>query len=88
MNAISLNNLWSYLQGLSLTASNQRWLANHLMEAAESAESKSKAKGIVFPKIPKDYKPSPRVMAMTCGPLPKDFDVEKELDKMWEERAR
>ena len=33
MNAISLNNLCSYLQGLSLTASNQRWLANHLMEA-------------------------------------------------------
>ena len=88
MTTIALNNLWSYLQGLSLTASNQRWLANHLMEAAESAESKSKAKEIVFPKIPKDYKPSPRVMAMTCGPLPKDFDVEKELDKMWEERAR
>ena len=26
MNAVSLNNLWSYLQGLSLSASNQRWL--------------------------------------------------------------
>ena len=88
MNAVSLNNLWSYLQGLSLTASNQRWLANHLMEAAESAESRSKKKEIVFPKIPKDYKPSPRVLAMTCGQLPKDFDLDKELDEMWEERAR
>ena len=88
MNAISLNNLWSYLQGLSLTASNQRWLASHLMEAAESTESKNKKKEIVFPKIPKDYKPSPRVMAMTCGPLPKDFDLDKEFDEMWEERAR
>ena len=94
MNAISLNNLWSYLQGLSLTASNQRWLASHLIEAAENNERKSKKavstdfqKEIVFPKIPKDYKPSPRVMAMTCGPLPKDFDLEKELDEMWEERA-
>ncbi len=39
MNAISLNHLWSYLQGLSLTARNQRWLANHLIEAAERTEN-------------------------------------------------
>jgi hypothetical protein len=88
MNAMSLNHLWSYLQGLSLTASNQRWLANHLIEAAESAECKSQKKELVFPKIPKDYKPSARVLAMTCGPLPNNFDVEKELDEMWEERAQ
>jgi len=86
MNAVSLNNLWSYLQGLSLTASNQRWLANHLIEAAENTENQKKE--IVFPKIPKDYKPSAKVLAMTCGPLPKDFDLDKELDRMWEERAR
>lgn len=36
----------------------------------------------------KNYKPSAKVMAMTCGPLPKDFDLDKELDEMWEERAR
>ena len=86
MNAVSLNNLWSYLQGLSLTASNQRWLANHLIEATENTENQKKE--IVFPKIPKDYKPSAKVLAMTCGPLPKDFDLDKELDRMWEERAR
>lgn len=34
MNTISLNNLWSYLQGLSLTASNQRWLGERLLEAS------------------------------------------------------
>jgi hypothetical protein len=34
MNAISLNNLWSYLQGLSLSASNQRWLGERVMEAS------------------------------------------------------
>ena len=88
MNAMSLNNLWSYLQGLSLTASNQRWLASHLMEAAESVEKKQHKAELVFPKIPRDYKPSAKVMAMTCGPLPKDFDLDKELDEMWEERAR
>ncbi|MBO6186948.1 MAG: surface protein [Prevotella sp.] len=33
MNAISMNNLWNYLQGLSLTASNRKWLAERLVEA-------------------------------------------------------
>ena len=88
MNAVSLNNLWSYLQGLSLTASNQRWLASHLMEAAESVEKKQNKAELVFPKIPKDYKPSAKVMAMTCGPLPKDFDLDKELENPWEEWAK
>ena len=32
MNAVSMNNLWIYLQGLSLTASNRRWLAERLTE--------------------------------------------------------
>ena len=41
MNAISLNNLWSYLQGLSLSASNQRWLAERLIEASTAAKGKS-----------------------------------------------
>ena len=88
MNAISLNNLWSYLQGLSLTASNQRWLASHLMEAAESVEKKHQKEELVFPKIPKDYKPSAKVLAMTCGPLPKCFDLEKELEERWKKRAQ
>lgn len=88
MNAASLNNLWSYLQGLSLTASNQRWLASHLIEAAESTEKKEQKKELVFPKIPKDYKPSEAVMAMTLGVLPKNVDLEKELEERWEEWAK
>ena len=35
MNTSSLNNLWGYLQGLSLTANNQRWLAEKLTESAQ-----------------------------------------------------
>lgn len=34
MNAVSMNNLWTYLQGLSLTASNRKWLAERLVEPA------------------------------------------------------
>ena len=30
-----MNNLWSYLQGLSLTASNRKWLAEKLIETPE-----------------------------------------------------
>ena len=41
MNTISLNNLWSYLQGLSLSASNQRWLGERLIEASESHSATS-----------------------------------------------
>lgn len=85
MNAISLNNLWNYLQGLSLTASNQRWLASRLMKAAESAEKKQQKAELVFPKIPKDYKPSAKVMAMTLGKLPECVDLEKELEERWQE---
>ena len=84
MNAISLNHLWSYLQGLSLTASNQRWLGERLIEAADNVEKKHKAE-LVFPKIPKDYNPSAEVMAMTLGKLPEGVDLEKELENRWQE---
>ena len=39
MNAVSLNNLWSYLQGLSLSARNQRWLGERLIEASFDTKS-------------------------------------------------
>lgn len=43
MNTISLNNLWSYLQGLSLSASNQRWLGERLIEASKVAKKSKTA---------------------------------------------
>ena len=92
MNAISMNSLWGYLQGLSLTANNRKWLAERLVESLSEVDSvketETKVKTLVFPKIPKDYKPSPEVLAMSCGSLPKDFDADIELDNMWEEWAR
>lgn len=32
MNAVSMNNLWIYLQGLPLTDDNRKWLAARLVE--------------------------------------------------------
>ena len=36
-----MNNLWTYLQGLSLTANNQRWLGERLIEASKVNEQAS-----------------------------------------------
>ncbi len=33
-----MNNLWNYLQGLSLTASNRKWLAEKLIEPQSSTD--------------------------------------------------
>lgn len=38
MNAVSLNNLWTYLQGLALTADNWNWLANKSSEMSQAKE--------------------------------------------------
>jgi len=48
-------------------------------EKAESVEKKQKKGKLVFPKIPKDYKPLAKVMAMTLGKLPEGVDLEKEI---------
>lgn len=42
MNAISLNHLWSCLQGLSLTANNQRWVGERLGKKDETTEKELK----------------------------------------------
>lgn len=85
MNAVSLNNLWSYLQGLSLTKSNRQWLAAHLIEVTDKTRVEKKENKIVFPKIPANYKPSDKVMEMTLGELPSDVNLENELKDRWQE---
>lgn len=84
MNVASMNNLWTYLQGLSLSVDNRHWLAERLLNPDEADTNQSMA----FPKIPKNYKVSNEVLDMTCGQLPKDFDLESELEMMWEEFAK
>lgn len=37
-----MNNLWSYIQGLSLSARNQEWLAARLHEASQMKRAKAK----------------------------------------------
>ena len=40
MNSASLNNLWQYLEGLSLSKGNRRWLAERFMENDMAEEGK------------------------------------------------
>ena len=42
MASIAMNNLWNYIQGLSLSARNQEWLAARLQESSRRARAKAK----------------------------------------------
>ena len=42
MTTFALNNLWAYLQGLSLSQSDREWLANKLIMPAQKKETTSK----------------------------------------------
>lgn len=83
----SISNLWKYIQGLSLSASDSQWLAEQLMQNAGKEEKKDE-KELVFSHIDADFKPSEAVLARVLGPVPIGFDIDKELEQMWEERAR
>lgn len=39
MTTLALNNLWTYLQGLSLSQNDREWLANKLILSVEKSES-------------------------------------------------
>jgi len=42
MTTLAINKLWSFLQSLSLTANNERWLAERLLESADAKSRKKK----------------------------------------------
>lgn len=44
MTTVAMNNLWNYIQGLSLSASNQTWLANRLIEASRQSRKNTSTK--------------------------------------------
>lgn len=55
---------------------------------AELASSPDEEGELVFPRIPKDFKPSEETLKLSAGPLPEGVDVEKLLDEMWEDRCK
>ncbi|MGN1240366.1 MAG: hypothetical protein ACI4TV_05785 [Paludibacteraceae bacterium] len=96
MNAtLSLQTTWSIIHSLvgSLDSTNKRWLADQLYADAIATEKVGKAvaetektiTALDFPRLPKDWQPSERVMSLPLQDVPKDFDFDAELEKVWEE---
>ena len=83
-----MNNLWNYIQGLSLSASDRQWLADRLTAHPEERLKAKTEKELVFPHFDDGFVPSESLLSMVLGPLPEGFDIDKELVLMWEERAK
>ena len=89
MNYASLNNLWTYLQGLTLTAGNKRWLADHLNESAkeENASSTFTQKCSDAERIRKEREEAlwaemPRVNKEDLKPSQEVLDIVKDVKPM------
>ena len=48
MSTAALNNLWTYIKGLSLSYSDRQWLAEHLVEPEEIEHAKERKKDEQF----------------------------------------
>lgn len=84
MNTVSLNNLWNYLQGLKLTSSNKKWLADHLYQSALSqSQHDQQAEEEFWENAPlltqDDLIPSQEILSIVSEvePMPQDIDAEK-----------
>lgn len=74
MNTVSLNNLWKYLEGLSLSESNRRWLSERLMEPVVAEKPHQKVNLA-------DLKPSKRINQLSgMFHYPVDIDYDKLLE--------
>ncbi len=78
MNAVSLNSLWTYLQSLTLTTNNKKWLADHLYEAAKE-ETKAAKAGERLRLTTEDFILSTDMLEpiKDITPLPADYDFDK-----------
>ena len=62
MIALAIDKLWGFLQSLSLTASNERWLAERLLE---SANAKTVSSESVKEEAWSNYQFSPEISGMS-----------------------
>ena len=46
MTTFALNNLWTYIEGLSLKRKDREWLANKLLEPVADDKKNRQAKGV------------------------------------------
>ena len=75
---IVMNNLLNLIQSMSLTASNKRWLADHLYEEAETEKMPKVKASTTSVRKKRMLQIDPRVAKMFQGTsLPEDFDEKK-----------
>lgn len=87
MTTVAINKLWSFLQSLSMTASNERWLAERLLESAKakSVANKQERQSHVWD----NYQLSPKVIEMTLKNRKMvSSDIEKTLLESMEEKYK
>lgn len=72
MNATALTSLWTYLQSLTLTANNKKWLADHLYESATREEIQIIDEDDLPMVTDDDFKLSPETLAMVSDLEPMD----------------
>ncbi len=58
MTTVAMNNLWTYIESLGLSARNRKWLAAKLVEPAETELNATTIKAIEDVKAGKTYKAS------------------------------
>lgn len=87
MTTLAINKLWSFLQSLSMTASNERWLAERLLESAKakSVADEQEGHGHVWD----NYQLSPKIIGMTLKDRKMvSSDIEKSLLTSMEEKYK
>lgn len=87
MTTVAINKLWSFLQSLSMTASNERWLAERLLESAKAKSVANKQEGQSH--VWDNYQLSPKVIEMTLKNRKMvSSDIEKTLLESMEEKYK
>lgn len=88
MTTLAINKLWSFLQSLSMTANNERWLAERLLESAD-AKSKKKEEAKTTVSSWANYQLSPEIINMTLNNRKKVSDnIEETLYSAMEEKYK
>lgn len=83
--SIPIDEIYHLLSKLSIE--NKKWLVEKLVHDVSLSEATAKTQKLSFPHIPANRPISKEVLNMVIGTLPRDFDIEKETDLMWEERT-
>lgn len=87
MTTVAINKLWSFLQSLSMTASNERWLAERLLESAKAKSVANEQEGQSH--VWDNYQLSPKVIEMTLKNRKMvSSDIEKTLLESMEEKYK